>query len=288
MWLNFGKTRGLVGFCLLLGILLLTAGAVVWQPRKTDCKKPVSDNNKQFCYKKSVSRGLSYLNNNAGQVSPLQWLIVEYLDRKFNLGPTYSFANRHVVVPTEEIDAEDFKIFKRIAEPDQLIDKLPYDKAAPIRKMMMAAAHCDHIPLPLGYDQLLEQNLELGGYNMTHVSFSLERMHENRCSLSEGQDKELRESVATKMAELSRKSDINDELRYEAVAFLINMGRRELVTSDVVDKIVAEQQADGGWKISSDKPSSSDHATVLAVWALLEYSQPGAPKVPVIRRPSLR
>ncbi len=273
-----------MGSCLLIVVVAVIAASVAWHGKKTDCKIPIPAANNQYCYKQSVSRGLSYLNNNAIQVSPLQWLIVDYLDRKFSLGPTFSFANRHVMPPAEELDAEDFKIHKRIVQPDQLVDKLPYNEASPIRKMMMAAAHCDHIPLPPGYYQLLQQNLDLGGYNMTHVSYSLERMEENGCSLPIQQNKELRETVTARMVELIKRSDINAELRYEAVAFLINMGRRELVTTDVVDKIIAEQQADGGWKISSDKPSSSDHATVLAVWAILEYSQPEAPKVPVIRK----
>lgn len=277
-----------------IGLLIAASTSLVSSIRSPDChslKTPTEktvkslDKQRRKCYEKSVERGLDYLDRNSGQVSPLQWLILDYLDRKFSLGPRFEFAKRHIQPPNEALDAEDFKIHKRIAQPDQLVDKLPYEEAPPIRKMMMAATHCDHIPLPRDYEQLLQQNLELGDYNMTHVSYSLERMQENGCSLPKEQDSELRDTVSARMAELIKKTDAKAELRYEAVAFLINMGRPELITTDMVDKIVTEQQADGGWKISNDSPASSDHATVLALWALLEYSQPNAPKVPVIRRP---
>lgn len=237
-------------------------------------------------YEASIQKGLDYLNNNAGKVSGLQWLLLDYLQRKFDLDPVFGAGNRTIQPPATEPEATDFNIHRRIAYPDQLINRLPNSGLTPMRQMMAMATHCDHIPLPKDFKALLEQNIAAGGYDLTHVAYGLERLKENSCAFSLKEDQQLREQVALRMARLVTSPDITLDLRYEAIAFLMHIGRRDLVQRQWLDQIVSEQQATGSWQATAGADEPSDHATLVALWALLEYTRPNAPDEPVLRRPN--
>lgn len=237
-------------------------------------------------YEVSVNRGLDYLDRTSDNVSGLSWLMLDYLQRKFDLDSKFSTKKHIIKTPTEEQDALEFQIHRRIAYPSELVDKLPLDGASQMRQMMMIATHCDHIPLPPDFERLVKQNIESGEYDLTHVAYSLERMKENGCSFPKDKDQQLRQQAAYGMKKLAANSDTRSDLRYEAIAFLLHMGRRDLIQKSWLDTLLSEQQADGGWKLSSSENKSHDHATVLAIWGLLEYSRPDVPAEPVLRRPN--
>jgi hypothetical protein len=234
-------------------------------------------------YEASISKGLDYLESTANNISPLQWLMIDYLQRKFSLEQQYSAVQREIKPPSNEPDATDFKVYRRIIEPDSLIKSLPTTDVSPMRQMLMSAAHCDHIPMPSNFYELLKNNINAGGYNLTHVAFALGLMKDNSCPLSPENDLIIREATIQGLVQLADKTDVSEDLRYEAVAFLLHLGRRDLVQPRWLNKITEAQQPDGGWSILAQDKTSSDHATVVALWALLEYSRPETPESPIIR-----
>lgn len=244
------------------------------------------DGSKPAAYETSINTGLAYLKDNEEQIAYSQWFILDYLQRKYGLDEAFSARNREISPPQEEDSLQEFHVHKRIAYPDQLINELPLEGASSMRQMMMMAAHCDHIPLPADYEQLVRKNIQAGDYDMTHVAFSLERMKENGCAFPAELDKELRDDVSQRMVDLAKDISTKPDLRYEAVAFLMHMGRRDLVQAEWIKQIVQQQQPDGGWKVNHEDSASNDHATVLALLALLEYSRPNAPNEPMLRRPN--
>lgn len=237
-------------------------------------------------YQVAIENGIGYLNRTADSISPLQWLILDYLQRKFSLDPKLSATHRSIQPPSNEVEAADFRIFYRIIDPDALIETLPLSSASPMRQMMMSAAHCDHIPLPPDFESLLRRNLESGGYDLTHIGISLEFMKENGCTLPAEQDKQMREEVAVAMVNLVDDPGVSEDLKYEAIAFIIHLGRRDLVQARWFDSIVAAQNSDGGWSVLKQDSASNDHATVLALWSLLGFVNPEAPELPLLRRPT--
>lgn len=243
------------------------------------------DGSKSMDYEMSITKGLAYLKNNQENVEYSQWFILDYLQRKYSLDEAFSAGNREISPPQEEESLQEFHVHKRIAYPDQLVNVLPLEGASSMRQMMMMATHCDHIPLPIDYEQLVRKNIQAGEYDMTHVAFSLERMKENNCAFPNALDRELRDDVARRMVDLAEDTTTKPDLRYEAIAFLMHMDRRDLVKAEWINQIVEQQQPDGGWKVNHEDSASNDHATVLALWALLEYSRPNAPNEPVLRRP---
>lgn len=239
-------------------------------------------------YETAITRGLNYLDADAGDVSPLQMLIIDYLQRAYNLDPKFSASRRNIQPPVNEPDATDFRIFQRIITPDvTLPDSLPLDGASPLRQMMMLAAHCDHLALPSDFYALLKRNIESGEYDLTHVAFALELMSNNGCSLHDKQNEEIRSMTATGLTKLYARSDISEDLRYESVSFLLLLKRRDLVQTRWINQLSSAQRPDGGWAVLTADKQSSDHATVVALWALLQYARPAVPGTPIIRSPAL-
>ncbi len=241
----------------------------------------------EVTYSTSIDRGLNYLKTNRDDVSPFQWILLDYLQRSFELDPVFSAQNTKPKIPTDEIQAEKFRVYQRIAFPNELVDSLPTDDfPLPTARLLMAATHCDHIPLPADYQHLIQQNLEDGGYGVTYVAMSLQFLKENGCSLPPGYDQRVRELVAPAMVVIIEDPDTIPDLRYEAIAFLMQLNRRDLVQPEWLERIVLEQQKDGGWKNVSHTDRSNDHATVLALWALLNYFHKDVAQEPVLNRPA--
>ncbi len=269
-----------------LALVLLVVGMMGFRIYHTDSKNAAvtSAPHARLYYQTAVQRGLDYLRDPSTQVAPMQWLLMDYLQRKFGLDSYFSATGKDIKPPTDPLDATEFQIHRRIAYPNQQINTLPMEGASPMRQMMMAATHCDHMPLPLEFDKLLQSNIDAGSYELTHVAYSLERMAENGCPLPDEEDTQMRQQVAERMVSLATDQETIPDLRYESIAFLMHMHRRDLVQPEWIDQIVAQQQSDGGWKITTGAQASSDHATVLALWALLEYINPDTPNEPVLRR----
>lgn len=288
----------------LIGIVVTTAVVlfIVYQtppsskvssslPTNTDTKPylALSPSEKQQ-YEAAIGQGLSYLQANEASVSPLQGLLLNYLQRKFDLNTKFmefGASNASATATLSQVDATDLKIHSRIAKPNDLPSSLPIQNAEPINLMMMYATHCDHLALPSNYNELVQQNIAAGGYSLTHAGYSLERMKENSCSFDTETDQTMRRSIESGMVLIVNNEDTSTDLRYEAIALLQHMGRPDLVKKSWFDTIIAEQKSDGGWSVASDQAASSDHASVLALWALLEVTRQDSAYEPVLRRPNL-
>lgn len=270
---------------LLVALLALALAAWLWFGAGKSSPHPDDSQNIQQ-YEASIKEGLDYLESTANNISPLQWLMIDYLQRKFSLGPELSATQRNIKPPLNEPDATDFRVYQRIINPDALVESLPTSEISPMRQMLMSAAHCDHIPLPSNFPELLSSNVDDGGYNLTHVAFAFGLMEDNACAINPESDLKIREATTQGLVKLADKKDVSEDLHYEAIAFLLHLGRRDLVKARWINQIASAQQPDGGWTILAQDKTSSDHATVVALWALLEYSRPETPQTPIIRPPS--
>ncbi len=243
-----------------------------------------AEDSRRHGYQQSIRRGLVWINSSSHNVSPYQWLLIDYMRRQYTLGPAYDAKDKTFTFGDQQNKLE-FDTFKRIIDPLAVVSSLPLKNASIMDQMMMEAANCDHIPLPANFRQLSQANIVAGGYNMTHVAFSLERIEENGCPLRAEDNSAMRQEVATKMAMLVENPSTTTDLRYESIAFLQTMGEGKRLSAATFQKIVAEQRPSGAWGETAHGPDS-DHATVLAVWSLLQHVQHGLPTTPMIRHPS--
>lgn len=229
----------------------------------------------------ALAKGQAQLLAAYDQVSPNQKLILDFLQRKFNLNDHFSAKKTHINSPVS--DTEEWRLIKRIAYPDELENTLPPYNNNPTIYMVMAAANCDHIKQPTNLGELIKRNVSDGGYSLLHVVLSLEFMRENGCNLPV--NREFENQVIEEAVKLADNPQASADLHYEAIAMLYFSGHKDLVKSNWLAQIIQEQNPDGNWDEHVDDKQSSDHATVLALWSLLEYSQPNTTNEPMIRHP---
>lgn len=243
--------------------------------------KPWVATTKPPSYNFAINQSISYLRTNLESVDPLNRLILDYLQRAYNLDHVFSNEKTPIPPPQELQEAKEFSTFQRIVLPNQSVNTLPLDQADPMSQMMMQAANCDHIPIQPDFGELVVSNIRMGKYYLTHVAFSLQRMQENGCKyFSLQHEQAIRQEVTEGMSALVKDTRTSQDLRYEAIAFLMDIGHRDQIQKTSIDEMTQHQLPNGSW-------SNDDHTTILALWSLLEYTRPNTPKEPMIRIPIL-
>lgn len=236
---------------------------------------------------KSILRTQNYLSGSISLFQPAERLFLDYLQRKFTLsdktgvnGPPFDLSEDPRTYPQE------IHYIARIGYPERIVTAAPkheLDEAVEVTNIY--SSNCDHLKPPPNYWDIVEQNIKAGGYYLTHVALAMEFMEENNCDLPPNIT-DINQRVVEGMVKIADDPSQPSDLRYEAIAFLLLRGQRDLVQSRWIDQIISDQQTDGNWINDYNDRSGDTHTTLLAFWSLLEYSRPSAPDEPIIRRPS--
>lgn len=235
---------------------------------------------------KAVIKAEKYLIDNLGVVAAEQRLILDYLQRKFDLDSKLS-ANTSPITVRSDADNYPLEIhfIERIAYPEKLVTIKPRNVLDPMSWVTVYSANCDHTPLPKDFWTKVKQNYLQGGYEMTHIVLALSFMKDNGCTIPDEAEEIEREVIAA-MARLADDPATNADLRYESIAFIMLAGSYDTVKGEWIEKVLSEQRPDGSWSFTLNDGRSNDHATTLALWAIFEYKNPNKPYEPFIRRPS--
>jgi hypothetical protein len=192
---------------------------------------------------------------------------------------------------TDEQDRK-LRVWGRFVGADQrpeqaALGAFPDDGAVPvIETMVMHALYCDRFALPASYGELIARLAVGGDYELTHAVLAMKLASDRGCAVAvPGTARPAELGRRTRALALRPTGDPRFEpldVRYEALAVLEDFLADSSVPKDAIARLVAAQQSDGGWRPSADQ-SSAPHPTVMAVWALLAWTRPGAPEVPFAR-----
>ena len=135
--------------------------------------------------------------------------------------------------------------------------------------------------LPDSYSSKLVEAAARGDYMLTHALLAWIWIQENSCEveLPEGFTGNLYRANAA----LINNDSVVTDLELEAAAFLYLAGQHTLVSTAFAQRVIASQNGDGGWLLTSDKPGNSDwHPTVLALFVLSQLEYPAVSYVPML------
>lgn len=145
-------------------------------------------------------------------------------------------------------------------------------------RLLVSALYCDRLGVPPSFAEALARAVSQGGYAATHALLAWIWIQENGCELAvpDGFVEQMYAAVAAIVDE--DPTSVND-IKLEAGAFLCLARQSARVDIGFVRRVVAFQNADGGWGEPAEGAGSPDesswHSTILALMILLHVRFPG-------------
>lgn len=231
-------------------------------------------------YQQTIDRAQKYFFGPIVTIESAQGLMLDYLYRQYRISEEFNADVSPVMnTETDPVSQQEIAALMRIAYPDSLATGLGQSPS-----VSAVAANCDHIPPANDFTARMQSDLDKGGYEASHVALGLRIMSNLGCQLP------TNAAAMEAQAIRSMKQNIQDpetlaDLRYESLAFLSLLGRQNEIQQEWIDQLIAEQNNDGGWRRGLTDNLSDQHATMLALWAVLGYANPQANGEPVIHPP---
>jgi hypothetical protein len=177
------------------------------------------------------------------------------------------------------------KLYRRIADYNNTVDETDFKAIVEqVDIITIPALYADQRNPPSNYPIVLMDAKDSGGYMMTHALLATIWLQENNYNISLPDN--FIETLYYDTAALTESDLPVTDVALEAAAFLYEAGQGNLVYPDFAENVIATQNPDGGWSLSSDTPSGSNwHPTILALMMLLHVAHPATSHPPMIAPP---
>jgi len=220
----------------------------------------------------ALQRAINFIN---GSREPYALLWLDVMHRQFGIAAFTDALQRYdQEITTRTNEAPLLRVFRRIADHDnQLQDGDLQAVSVDVDRITVPALYCDQLGLTDNYPAMLEGAAVQGGYLLTHALLACVWFKENGYAvpLSARFINDIYYATAT----LIGNDPVVTDLELEAAAFLYLAGQGALVDGAFVDRVIAVQNYDGGWLLSSNTPGKSDwHPSILGLFLLLHREYP--------------
>ncbi len=126
------------------------------------------------------------------------------------------------------------------------------------------------------FSDMLWQYSRSGGRDLTHAALCLAWLQEQSMTTAVENADSLQRYQISSLTSLAQAEGYNTDTGLEALIGLIRLGRSRDIQPEWIAAVLQAQHADGGWPRTTEANESSDmHATLLALWVLLDYSHEG-------------
>lgn len=203
----------------------------------------------------------------------LLWLAV--MHRRFAIEPFADALQRYDQVLNEQpAHAPLRRVLRRFADRNNPLNPDDWDAVTdPSDRLLVCALYCDRVGLPGSFAEMLRKAASAGGYYLPHLLLVWFWVCENGCRLvlPQGFMERVYEANA---ALVNQDPTIVSDLRLEAAAFLHLVGQGARIDGAFIERVVASQNADGGWGQSRTEHGRSDwHSAILGLLLLLQVSR---------------
>lgn len=218
-----------------------------------------------------------------GSSEPHALLWLDVIHRRFKIAAFADALQRYdQVLADNPGQASQLRVFRRIADYDNQLQVGDLEvMVTDLDRLTIPALYCDRLVLPTDYAAMLENAVTLGEYHLTHALLGCIWIQDNGCEtpLPDG----FIENIYHANAALIGNDPVVEDLELEAAAFLYLSGQGELVDDIFIEHVIAVQNDDGGWGISSDSPGDSHwHPTILGLLLLLHMEIPSDTYPPIL------
>lgn len=224
----------------------------------------------------SIQHSIVYMSKAMPIKSQNNLLLLEYLQRAYNLKYVSDIRQQLNASPQYDDEKEQMRFFRKLYGAKGGFAKQDLLKLSGIFRLMALSINTDVIAPDKELNDLIWSLSMNEDRDLTHAALCLAWLRE------QGKDGLLKEVDSlykfqtAKLKSLAETQDYSTDTGLEALAGLIRLGKADAIQPEWIEKIVAAQNADGGWAwIPGDKASSNEHSTILAVWVLTHYLHHG-------------
>jgi hypothetical protein len=235
----------------------------------------------------SIANAIDFFEKSREPSDPDALLLLDVVHRRFGIAEFADALQRYdQILAVRPDQAPLMRVFRRIADYDNPLQAGDLQQVSEdIDLVTIPALYCDRLEMPNNYPSMLDRATSLGNYMLTHALLACIWIQENDCEVP--LSNEFIEEVYRANAALINNDQVVTDLELEAAAFLYLAGQGGLVDNAFVERVIAVQNDDGGWLLSSDTPGESHwHATVLGLLLLLQLEYPSDSYPPMLASPS--
>ena len=207
----------------------------------------------------------------AASREPYALLWLDVMHRRFGISEFADALKRYDQVMSEQPDQAPLRaVLRRIADRDNPVQPEDWEAVSlSSDRILVSALYCDRLGLPPSFAEVLHKAAKAGGYYLTHVLLAWIWIEENGCALTLPDG--FIDDVYTATSAIIYEDPLTlTGLRIEAAAFLYLAGQGARVDGVFVERIIVEQNDDGGWGESSSGQGGSDwHSTIVGLLLLL-------------------
>ena len=232
----------------------------------------------------AIANAIDFFEKSGEPNDPYALLLLDVVRRRFGIAAFADALQRYdqimAVLPDQ---APLMRLFRRIADHDNPLQAWDLQEVTEdIDLVTIFALYCDQLGVSdVEFQLMFEQATSIGDYMLTHTLLACIWIQENGCEvpMPEG----FIENIYQANAMLINDDSVVDDLELEAATFLYFAGQGALVDPLFIDRVIAAQNDDGGWSLSSNTPGDSDwHASVLGLLLLLHVECPSDSYPPML------
>ena len=251
------------------------------QPAPTASPKPTSQKTEDKL-EVAINHAIAYLE----QIhEPNALLMLNVIYRQFGIQEFNDTLQQYDEILSSCSSQSLMKLYRRIADYNNTVDETDFKAIVEqVDTITIPALYADQRNPPSNYPMVLIDAKDSGGYMMTHALLATIWLQENNCNISLPDN--FIETLYYDTSALTESGLPVTDVTLEAAAFLYEAGQGSLVNPNFAENVIATQNPDGGWSLSSDTPSGSNwHPTILALMILLHVAHPATSHPPMLAPP---
>lgn len=257
--------------------------------QKETAKTPANSDNINMLLDIAIDKALDYFKQRTDSIEFGSAVVLHYLYRKFDLPAHTKFSDKLI---QNETDDRALALYRLVNKDHTVSEKqLGEFKQGEsilvnlhnVTYMMNRSLYCDVYPFEeqemVDFFELIKNQINADRYFLTHAALSLKWLSELECLNQATVDSLIGQCVES-INKLVEKTNDASDLHFEAMAFLFYIDDNYQFNTKQLPLILNNQNSDGGWSYKvKTNAKSTDHASVHALWVLLELRYPN--KTPI-------
>jgi hypothetical protein len=180
-----------------------------------------------------------------------------------------------------QVGGQYFQGKSRITIPDSLVLNWLSRDYPSMDVLTVYSFYCVQYGLPKDYLSMLYRKTVLGDYDLTHAALQLAACEQNGCISATDSVNQLRNLICEgleQIIEMPFETEQAIDIYAETLVMKSMLKGCKAISSSEISRLLQVQNADGGWPSGRPGEDSRHHASMLGLWALVNYcAQTGIP-----------